>query len=121
MSRLQQREGNQADLGCFHELKRCSSESRDAMGAPVHRAECQRESHGRGPWRSTAPPSMQLSTEEWIYVRKLPRQEKCQRKGLKKSVSGIHTGLGTGPVPSNQSENLDHKKEYSRGFTSVIL
>lgn len=59
-----------------------------------------------------SPPSIQLSTEEWIYVRKLPRQGKSQRKGLKKSVSGILTGLGTRPVPSN----LDYKKEYSRGF-----
>lgn len=59
---------------------------------------------------------MQLSTKEWIYVRKLSRQGKSLRIGLKKSISGIHTDLGTGPIPSNQSENLNQQKEYSGGF-----
>lgn len=35
--------GNQGDPGSLLELKRCSSESRDAKMARVHRAKCQRK------------------------------------------------------------------------------
>lgn len=78
--------------------------------APVHRAECQRERFIKEDLGDLSPPSTQLSTEERIYVRKVPRQRKSQRKGLKKSVSGIHTDLETGPVPSNP----DYKKVFKR-------
>lgn len=119
VSRLQHREQTPS---CLPELRRQSRESRKAKAPRVHRAEnCREESFTQTELQRSAefPSSLQLNTEQHLYVRKLPKFEERASQGAEETISNVHTRPGMVCIPSDKwetSQIMGHQADSLRGL-----